>query len=578
MPIRYSEEKIRELLQQHHDRGPSSQSRTNRAGEPVIECDVFIAGSGPIGATYARTILDWAKANNKSPQIVMADIGSKDGNITGGHHKNSIKYQKDIDMFVNVIKGALQPISVPTSDTFQPTLGGTGWTPSPTQALVIQGNNPDQDPRTNLKEASVTRTVGGMATHWTCSCPIPNDEERIELHKVIPKPKMDVLLEEAGTLLNVHSDEFNHSIRHQLVGEGLIQAFVEFPGRTFQNIPLAVERRVDNPEYVTWTGANTVLGEWNDTFELLTETRVTRMGWYVRAQNEGAPVEYALVRDLRTNQDRLVVAKAFVIACGAMPTPQILWNSSITPPVLGHYITEQSMAFCQVIMKRELIDSVDPNDPRVIEHKKKHPNDPLPIPFNDPEPQWMIPYSTDFPWHVQVHRDAFSYGDVGPKADPRTVVDLRFFGKGEIRQENRINMSPARFLRDGEWVAGVTDIYGMPQVTFTVTRSENDKQRDQRMMKDMTTIANSLGSYIPGSEPQFMEPGLAMHVTGTIRIGIERATSVADAQSRVHGLPNLWVGGNGCLPDATGSNPTRTSVAIAIEGARSVIEYIATKI
>lgn len=73
-------------------------------------------------------------------------------------------------LLVNVIKGALQPISVPTGDTFHPTLGGTGWIASSTQKLVAQGHNPNQDPQTNLKAAAVTRTVGGMATHWTCSC------------------------------------------------------------------------------------------------------------------------------------------------------------------------------------------------------------------------------------------------------------------------------------------------------------------------------------------------------------------------------------------------------------------------
>jgi len=34
-----------------------------------------------------------------------------------------------------------------------------------------------------------------------------------------------------------------------------------------------------------------------------------------------------------------------------------------------------------------------------------------------------------------------------------------------------------------------------------------------RMMKDMTDIANILGAYLPGSNPRFMEPGLALHVT-----------------------------------------------------------------
>jgi pyranose oxidase len=546
--------------------------------EPVLDCDVFIAGSGPIACAYARSILDWGKAHGKKPRIIMAEIGSKDSPVTGAHHKNSVKYQKDIDQFVNVIKGALQPISVPSADTFQETMGGTGWrAPSENAAnrLIIQGNNPNQDPMKNLKESSVTRTVGGMATHWTCACPVPHVDERVELHKVIPKTTMDVLLEKAGTLLNVHSHEYDNSIRHNLVKKALAEALSPYPGRTFHSIPLAVQRRTDNPEFVTWTGCDTILGEWQDQFTLLTEHRVTKVGSDLPAPPE--MVNYALLRNLNTNEDRLIRAKAFILACGAMPTPQILFNSGIKPAALGCNLSEQSMAFCQVIMKQELIDSVNLNDPRVIAHKRNYPNDPLPIPFNDPEPQLMIPYSTEFPWHVQVHRDAFSYGDVGPKADPRVVVDLRFFGKGEIKPENKIMIGPPPSV-GREWQPGVTDIYGMPQITFNVMRTQADKERDQRMMNDMTKVANAIGSYLPGSYPQFMDAGLAMHVTGTLRIGKDSKTSVADAESRVHGYQNLFVGGNGCLPDATGSNPTRTSVAIALHGAQAVIRLIEGKL
>jgi hypothetical protein len=77
----------------------------------------------------------------------------------------------------------------------------------------------------------------------------------------------------------------------------------------------------------------------------------------------------------------------------------------------------------------------------------------------------MIPYTSNFPWHVQVHRDAFSYGDVGPKADPRVVVDLRFFGKSEIRRENQVTFGAIDSVT--EWQAGVTDLYGMPQATVS---------------------------------------------------------------------------------------------------------------
>lgn len=114
------------------------------------------------------------------------------------------------------------------------------------------------------------------------------------------------MLNEAGTLLNIHSNEYDESIRHNLVKKGLTEAFMQFPGRTFQNIPLAVKRRLDNPEYVTWTGTDTILGEWNDTFTLLMETRVTRV---VVDKNGGPPIMCALLRNLNTDKDRIIVAK-----------------------------------------------------------------------------------------------------------------------------------------------------------------------------------------------------------------------------------------------------------------------------
>lgn len=76
----------------------------------------------------------------------------------------------------------------------------------------------------------------------------------------------------------------------------------------------------------------------------------------------------------------------------------------------------------------------------------------------------MIPYTTAFPHHVQVHRDAFSYGDVGPRADSRIVVDLRFFGKQDIDVNNQVYFGKKATPMQS-WEAGVYDMYGMPQAT-----------------------------------------------------------------------------------------------------------------
>jgi pyranose oxidase len=527
--------------------------------------DVCIAGSGPIAAAYASTIIE----NHPTATVLMVEIGSQDSLIAGEHHKNTIKYQKDIDSFVNVIKGALQPISIPPSEAYISTLGGTGWSPGSNQVLVTEGHNPNQRPEVNLRASAVTRTVGGMATHWTCACPEPNSEER----QNNPIENLQELLQEAKDLLNVHSDQYDHSIRHTVVKEALQRAY---PDRGITSLPLAVERRTDNPDYVTWTGTHRLLSkalEAPTRFKILTETRFTKL---VYSELTPDYIQGALIRDLRGNCDKLVLARAYVVACGAVGTPQVLFNSKIHSPTLGHHLSEQSLAFCQIVLKRSIVDSI-PQDPRFAErvrqHHEKYPKDPLPIPFNDPEPQVMIPYNKNFPWHVQVHRDAFSYGDIGPKADPRVIVDLRFFGKQDIIRENQVYFGPPNMPLSG-WNPGVSDIYGMPQATFEVTRSNADAERDQRMMRDMTDVANVLGSFLPGSAPQFMEPGLALHITGTTRIGNDPETSVADANSKVHGKKNLWLGGNGCIPDSTACNPTRTSVAIALQGARSIVRFL----
>lgn len=141
----------------------------------------------------------------------------------------------------------------------------------------------------------------------------------------------------------------------------------------------------------------------------------------------------------------------------------------------------------QVVLKREIVDSISKDDRWtgcVQAHQLKHNYDPLPIPFTDPEPQVLVPYTTEFPHHGQVHRDAFSYGNVWPRADSRVVVDLRFFGKQDIKESNRVQFGPPPPPTNcascgmphthqyagssgpaGKWIAGVQDNYGMPQAT-----------------------------------------------------------------------------------------------------------------
>ena len=130
----------------------------------------------------------------------------------------------------------------------------------------------------------------------------PHTGERVNCP--IPSEEFEALLEESAKLLNVHEHEFDISIRHREIKKVLTKAF---PDRKFINIPLAVERRKENTRYVTWSGANTVLGDAlkSDRLTIRDETRFTAV--YSAFDNKTARV--ALLRDLKTNKDILVFAK-----------------------------------------------------------------------------------------------------------------------------------------------------------------------------------------------------------------------------------------------------------------------------
>jgi len=167
-----------------------------------------------------------------------------------------------------------------------------------------------------------------------------------------------------------------------------------------------------------------------------------------------------------------------------------------------------------------------------------------------------------------------SYGDVGPAVDSRLVVDLRWFGYTKINRDNRVEFSKDITPDSDNTGAELLDSYGMPQPTFYFKYGPEDQERNQRMMADMCEVANHLGGYIPGSNPQVMTPGLALHIMGTIRAGTDKKTSVVDKNSKVHDIQNLWLGGNGVIPTAMACNPTLTSICYALQASDSIVEYL----
>jgi pyranose oxidase len=522
--------------------------------------DILIVGTGPVGCTFARTLFD------QGHSALMVDSGACQSPKFGSHLKNAFLFQRDVNPFVNVIRGHLHALSVPPNESPALTLdpGAFTYDPNLYKGFIGSNQNPHQDPRTNLPGAAATYAVGGMATHWTCAT--PRQHPVIEQSSLLTHAEWNDLYNRGEKLLNTHRDVFENSIRNTVVRDVLRKTFPHLKAPYDpQNLPLAAERNANNDELVTWSGADTVLGDLavpgtSERFKVLSEYRCTKL---VPNDNRDG-ILYAEVMDVINWQPYHVYAKTFVVCAGTVLTAQVLYNSGIRPAALGGYLTEQPMAFCQVVLSQSIIDAL-PDDPRFAErirlYRKEHPNDPIPIPMNDPDPQLTIPVSTGRPWHTQIHRDAFAYGGLSPNIDNRLIVDLRWFGIVKQRECNKVTFSD-----------DVHDTFGMPQPTFHYSLDKEDRESQHSMMAEMLKAATELGGFLPGSEPQFMAPGLTLHIHGTTRMGDQDdGTSVVDTTSKVWDFSNLYLGGNGLIPTAIACNPTLTSVAIALRACDHIV-------
>src|SRR5215469_16900221 len=116
--------------------------------------DVLIVGSGPVGCTFARELVD------QGLKVLMIDSGAQLTPRPGAHLKNAYLYQQNVNLFTGVIRGHLQTLSVPVDQRPVVTLDpGAARFDRP---FVHNTQNPEQDPRKNLEASAVCYAVGGM--------------------------------------------------------------------------------------------------------------------------------------------------------------------------------------------------------------------------------------------------------------------------------------------------------------------------------------------------------------------------------------------------------------------------------
>ncbi|RFA08160.1 choline dehydrogenase [Subtercola boreus] len=517
------------------------------SGRFPASVDVAIVGSGPTGAAYARILSESAPG----ARIALFEAGPIVSDPPGAHVKNIA----DPDARARAQR-ASQGSSAGASTISSPGAVTSGQRSGrPGTHLLETGFQAEGED--GLPVAAMSTNVGGMSAHWTGACPTPRGSERITF-----LPDLDELLGEAARLLGVTTDAFDGSPFAEIVRDRLAAVVDEgrAPGERVQRMPLAAHRRDDGN--LVWSGSDVVLGEAatnNPDFALYPEALVTRVlrggdGAEGAAGGDGARGDGArgiAVRDLRTGETTEVAARFVVVAGDALRTPQLLWASGIRPEALGRYLNDQA----QIVFAARLrgVEGLDAG------HGASSTG------LSEYSGVTWVPYTDAQPFHGQVMQlDASPV----PLAEddpvtPGSIVGLGLFCAKDLQASDRVEFSE-----------GNLDDNGMPAPSIRYTLTEKDHETFARASDRIVVLGRAVGELL-NDRPFRLPLGSSLHYQGTTRMGlVDDGTSVCDTNSAVWGAPGLHVAGNGVIPTATACNPTLTSVALAVRGARHIASQL----
>jgi pyranose oxidase len=504
--------------------------------------DILIIGSGPVGATYARLLS--AKMPNAS--ILMVDAGPRLTERAGQHVKNitdpaqqaqaQIRSQGDRQEPYPNISVAERARAVQEGRLTADLLARAG--------THLATPNADDLAKNEMPAISFSTCVGGMGAHWTCACPRPGEGENI---KIIPADELEKAYLKAEELLCVTQKAFPASPEGNAIQQVLGQVFNKnlSKNRRVQPMPLACSTGPDGERY--WTGVDTILGKLatgkHRNFELRAETLCQKL------LHRDGKITGAWLKHLPSGKRQKVEAQIVIVAADALRTPQLLWASGIRPKALGRYLNEHPFVFTFVELKPELVDrtvagAYDPNT------RSEPTIGVFWVPFEAPKN----------PFHGQVmHMDLSPMKTTLP-TDPRHIVGLGWGPLKQIRRSDRIVFSGKE-----------KDAYGLPKMNFKFAFTKKDLQNIENARAAQAKAIEAFGKTIREGEQTLMPPGTSLHYECTTRIGTANdGTSVCDTYSKVWGFENLYVGGNGVLPTPTASNPTLTSVALAVRACEQI--------
>ncbi len=238
-------------------------------------------------------------------------------------------------------------------------------------------------------------------------------------------------------------------------------------------------------------------------------------------------------------------AKTIVLAASTFETPRILLNSDIPGQAIGHYLTNHSFLISTGTLMTRTIPEVQGALGILLPQQRHKPY------------QIQIFGPSQFFWyHYQdkPSRELWQYG-------------MAAFGVVQSRYENQLYLDPCQL-----------DAFGVPRLNVRFAYNEADQVIIQRMLQAVQQIHTIVGpnpNHQQSLEHTCLQlPGRDYHEFGTCRMGHNPHTSATNPYGQIHHVSGLFVADNSVLPATGATNPTLTTVAVALRTADYINEQL----
>lgn len=235
-------------------------------------------------------------------------------------------------------------------------------------------------------------------------------------------------------------------------------------------------------------------------------------------------------------KEHTLTAKNVILSASTWETPRLLLNSGIPGESIGHYLVDHSFVRGTARAKRS-------DFPEVIGASRIY------VPDTDERSYQLLALAPSF--YKQFEERKIS-----------EYIDFAFhtYGAVEPRYENYVSLNTA-----------VRDDYGVPLLDIHFSFSKQDNAVIQEMLEATNSFIASLGLSVVET-PVLRPPGTVSHEAGTCRLGSSPSNSAANPYGQIYGIKGLYVADNSVLPLNSGSNPTLTTIALAIRTADHIVE------